>query len=117
MEFEPQPSNQWPRLDIIVMKSGELVIRLELAELRSEYIEITVEGDSFTVKGTRPDWDAETIAKVFRQDIPRGPFEVTFQIPPGFAPSTASANYLNGVLRIVVPRNGILPHSPRFATG
>ena len=117
MDFARGPQPPWPKADMFVTKSGDLVIKVELSEIRSEDIEITAEVATLRIKGSRQDGDAATAAEVIRRDIPRGPYELLLEIPSGFNLSMAKAAFLNGTLRISVPANGSLPQAPRFSPG
>ena len=43
-----------PNTDVYVMESG-LVVKVELAGMRSEHLEIIVEGNRLRISGSRPD--------------------------------------------------------------
>ena len=113
MDIERVPKPPWPKADMFVTRSGDLVIKVELSETRSGEIEITSEIAAIRIKGSRHDADAATAAQVIRKDIPRGPYELLLKIPLGFDLSMASAAFLNGTLRITVPSSGILRQPPR----
>jgi HSP20 family protein len=52
---EGSPKAQWvPNTDVYVTDNG-LVIKVELSGMRSENLEITVEGNRLRISGTRPD--------------------------------------------------------------
>jgi HSP20 family protein len=91
-----------PNTDVYVTDSG-LVIKVELAGMRSEHLEITVEGNRLRISGNRPDGCRAAKASFLVMEINYGPFESVLEVPPGYDLSQAKAAYLNGFLRIDVP--------------
>jgi HSP20 family protein len=91
-----------PNTDVYSTDSG-LVIKVELAGMRSEHLEITVEGNRLRISGTRPDGCRASKASFLVMEINYGPFESVLELPPGYDLSQAKAAYLNGFLRIDVP--------------
>src|SRR6266446_5270809 len=91
-----------PNTDVYATDSG-LVIKVELAGMRSEHLEIMVEGNRLRISGTRPDGCRSPKAHFLVMEINYGPFESILEVPPGYDLSQAKAAYLNGFLRIDVP--------------
>jgi len=91
-----------PNTDVYATDSG-LVVKVELAGMRSEHLEITVEGNRLTIRGTRPDGCRASKCSFLVMEINYGPFESVLELPPGYDLSQAKAAYLNGFLRIDVP--------------
>jgi HSP20 family protein len=91
-----------PNTDVYVTDSG-LVIKVELAGMRSDHLEITVEGSQLRISGTRPDGCRAPKCSFLVMEINYGPFESVLELPPGYDLSQAKAAYLNGFLRIDVP--------------
>ncbi|MCO5051643.1 MAG: Hsp20/alpha crystallin family protein [Verrucomicrobiae bacterium] len=91
-----------PNTDVYATSSG-LVIKVELAGMRSENLEITVEGNRLCISGDRPDTCRAQKASFLVMEINYGPFESLLELPPGYDLSQAKASYLNGFLRIDVP--------------
>jgi HSP20 family protein len=91
-----------PNTDVYSTDSG-LVIKVELAGMRSEHLEITVEGNRLRISGTRPDGCRSSKCSFLVMEINYGPFESVLELPPGYDLSQAKAAYLNGFLRIDVP--------------
>jgi len=71
--------------------------------MRSEHLEITVEGNRLRIAGNRPDGCRAAKASFIVMEINYGPFESVLEVPPGYDLSQAKAAYLNGFLRIDVP--------------
>ncbi len=106
---EAAANGHWvPNTDVYETDSG-LVIKVELAGMRSENLEITVEGNRLRISGNRPDGCRAAKCRFLIMEISYGPFESVLELPSGYDLSQAKAAYLNGFLRIDVPRSP--PHS------
>jgi HSP20 family protein len=95
-----------PNTDVYATDSG-LVIKVELAGMHSEHLEITVEGSRLRISGNRPDGCRAAKASFLVMEINYGPFESVLELPAGYDLSVAKAVYVNGFLRIDVP---LAPH-------
>jgi len=91
-----------PNTDVYENEGG-LVVKVELAGMRSEHLEITVEGNRLRISGNRPDGCRSAKASFLVMEINYGPFESLLELPEGYDLSQAKAAYLNGFLRIDVP--------------
>ena len=96
-------SGRWvPNTDVYATDTG-LVIKVELPGMKSENLEITVEGNRLRIAGNRPDCCRAANCSFLVMEINYGPFESVLELPPGFDLSQAKAIYVNGFLRIDVP--------------
>src|SRR5215470_1625965 len=91
-----------PNTDVYETDSG-LVVKVELAGMRSDHLEITVEGNRLRITGDRPDGCRSPKCSFLVMEINYGPFESVLELPSGYDLSQAKAAYLNGFLRIDVP--------------
>jgi HSP20 family protein len=91
-----------PNTDLYTTDDG-LVIKVELAGMRSDNLEITVEGTRLRISGHRPDSCRAANCNFLVMEITYGPFEKVLELPPCYDLSRAKAAYLNGFLRIDVP--------------
>jgi len=91
-----------PNTDVYITDSG-LVIKVELAGMRSDNLEITIEGNRLRISGNRPDGCRAPKCSFLVMEINYGPFESMLDIPAGYDLGQAKAAYLNGFLRIDVP--------------
>jgi HSP20 family protein len=98
-----------PNTDVYATDTG-LVIKVELAGMRSENLDIIVEENRIRITGTRPDGCRAAKCNFHLMEISYGPFETVLEVPPGYDLSQARAAYLNGFLRIDVPQ-ATHPHS------
>jgi len=100
---DPTARAHWvPNTDVYATDNG-LVVKVELAGMRSEHLEITVEGSRLRICGNRPDGCRAAKASFLVMEINYGPFESVLEMPEGYDLSQAKAAYLNGFLRIDVP--------------
>src|SRR5438445_13466665 len=100
---ESSASAHWvPNTDVYATDGG-LVVKVELAGMRSEHLEITVECNRLRISGTRPDGCRAPKCSFLLMEINYGPFETVLELPQGYDLSLAKAAYLNGFLRIDVP--------------
>ena len=101
------PDNEpvWtPRSDVFLNSIGEFTVKVELAGLRREDLEISCEGRRLSVAGRRPDSDREAAdCKYMEAAISWGWFALAVEVPEDFDITLSSARYQNGLLRIVVP--------------
>ena len=103
-----------PNTDMYTTDNG-LVIKVELAGMRSDNLEITVEGNRLRISGNRPDGCRAPKCSFLVMEINYGPFESVLELPPGsgYDLSQAKAAYLNGFLRIDVPLASTHSHSTK----
>jgi HSP20 family protein len=93
-----------PNTDVYTTDQG-LVIKVELAGMQSENLQITVEGTKLRIAGERPDGcRAPKFINFLAMEINYGQFENVLEIPAAYDLSQAKASYLNGFLRVDVPQ-------------
>jgi len=96
-------SGHWvPNTDVYITDTG-LVVKVELSGMKSDSLEITVEGNRLRICGNRPDGCRAPKCSFLVMEISYGPFESILELPPGYDLSQAKAAYVNGFLRIDVP--------------
>jgi HSP20 family protein len=96
-------SGHWvPNTDVYSTDEG-LVIKVELAGMKSDSLEITVEGNRLRIAGNRSDGCRSSKCSFLVMEISYGPFESVLELPPAYDLTRAKAAYLNGFLRIDVP--------------
>jgi HSP20 family protein len=91
-----------PNTDVYATDNG-LVVKVELAGMRSDNLEITVDRNRLRISGTRPDGCRAPKCSFLVMEISYGPFESVLELPAGYDLSLAKAAYVNGFLRIDVP--------------
>jgi len=102
---------QWvPNTDVYTTDCG-LIIKVELAGMRREDLELTIQGNRIQISGHRPDGCRAGKCKFLVMEINYGPFRSVIDLPPGYDLTRATAAYQNGFLRIDVPA---APNAPRI---
>jgi len=91
-----------PNTDVYVSEGG-LVVKVELAGMRREDLELVVEGNRVRIAGYRPDGCRSAKCKFLVMEINYGAFETVIELPKGYDLNQARAAYQNGFLRIDVP--------------
>ena len=103
-------TGRWtPNTDVYVAEST-LIIKAELAGMKSDSLEIIVEGQRLRINGVRPDCCRAPHCSFLVMEISYGPFECVLDLPPGYDLSRARAVYMNGFLRIEVPQSHPSPN-------
>lgn len=91
-----------PNTDMYVSDGG-LVVKVELAGMRHEDLELVIEGNRVRIAGYRPDGCRAAKCKFLIMEINYGAFEAVIELPKGYDLTRARAAYQNGFLRIDVP--------------
>ncbi|SRR5581483_3647887 len=108
-EREHGERGHWtPNTDVYTTDEG-LVIKMELAGMRSENLQITIEGNKLHIAGERPDGCRAAKFNFLAMEIFYGTFENVLEIPANYDLSLAKATYQNGFLRIDVPQAAPTP--------
>jgi HSP20 family protein len=97
-------TNWIPNTDVYVTQGG-LVIKVELAGMRKEDLELTIEDNHLRISGHRPDGCRAGKCRFLVMEISYGVFESIIEIPAGYDLNLAQASYQNGFLRIDVPES------------
>jgi len=103
VKFRTGETHWIPNTDVFVTE-GNLVINVELAGMRREDLELSVDGNRLMISGHRPDGARGPKCSFLVMEINYGPFECVIEIPQGYNLSEARAAYQNGFLRIEVPQ-------------
>jgi HSP20 family protein len=97
-------TGRWtPHTDVYISENN-LIIKVELAGMKSDSLEIVVEGQRLRISGVRPDCCRGPHCNFLVMEINYGPFETVLDLPAGYELSRAKAIYVNGFLRIDVPQ-------------
>jgi HSP20 family protein len=91
-----------PNTDVYVSDAG-LVIKVELAGMQRENLELTVEDGNLRISGERPDGCRPPQCKFQAMEISYGGFETVIEVPEGFDLARGKAVYQNGFLRVDIP--------------
>ena len=106
-----------PNTDVYVTGDG-LVIKVELAGMRREDLELSADGNRLKITGQRPDGCRVAKCTFLVMEINYGGFESIIELPEGYDLNEAKASYQNGFLRIDVPQQaGSAKKSPPYPSG
>ena len=111
---EPLRGSEWPVPEAVTTAWLPLVdifeepdaIRLvaELPGVRPSEVQISVESNLLTIKGTKQQVAEEKAEKVHRYERTYGAFERTFRLTASIDPNKIKATYNLGVLTITLPK-------------
>jgi HSP20 family protein len=82
--------------------ADEIIVLANMPGVKSEDVEITIEGDTLTIRGERPR-PLENVDYVM-QERPYGKFQRTLNINIPVDANRAEARYDNGLLTLVIPK-------------
>ena len=92
-----------PAVDIYSNGQHELVLKAELPDMKEEEIDLTVEGNTLTLRGEKK-LDTEVTQEQFhRIERSYGPFARSFTLPPTVDAGKVRAEYKAGVLTVRLP--------------
>jgi len=91
-----------PNTDLY-LRDGGVVIKVELAGMQRENLQLTIDGNNLRISGQRPDTCRAPKCKFLVMEINYGAFESVIELPPGYDLTQAKAVYQNGFLRVDVP--------------
>jgi HSP20 family protein len=95
-------SNVWsPPTDVYETEKA-YVVRLEIAGMREDDFEVTIENNTLLISGTRPDF---TERRAYQQmEIRFGKFSNAVSLPGPVNIEQAHADYKDGFLTVVIPK-------------
>jgi len=101
--FEHPVAPDFPRINVLV---GEQCVRVlaEIPGVSKDAIEVSVAGDTLTLKGSRPAEPLESGRARRRQERRSGAFTRTIRLPFDIEADTVEAVHKNGILDIELPR-------------
>jgi HSP20 family protein len=98
----PVPS--WvPNADVVAHEAG-ITVTVELAGMRREDVDLEVTGGRLRIRGRREKGPRGPKSKYIVMEIPDGDFDFVVDLPVGLDSTRATAAYLNGFLRVDLPR-------------
>jgi len=105
----PAEAEAWmPDVDVFE-KDGKLIVRTDLPGMRSEDIDVSVEGDTLTIKGHREEEKEVKEEDYYCTERASGDFVRTVRLPEGAAADKVEAHYENGVLEVTIPKPATTP--------
>lgn len=98
-----RPAAAFPPLNLHT-GDDDVIITSEIPGIDPVDIDLTVTGDTLTIKGLRKEHEAKEGETWHRRERVSGNFYRTVQLPYNVDGNKVQADYVNGVLKIVLPR-------------
>ncbi|MEE2679576.1 MAG: Hsp20/alpha crystallin family protein [Myxococcota bacterium] len=96
--------DRWrPDVDIFETEKS-VVVRAELAGVRGEDLQVTVDGDTLRISGVRLAPEPADVVRLQQMEIATGPFERRLRIPMTFAREGVTAHLADGFLTVRLPK-------------
>lgn len=92
-----------PSLDVLETEKS-VVLRVELAGVKSDQVRVTVDGDRILVRGLRRVPDAAQALRLHQMEIAYGPFERSVRVAIPFDRDQVSASLEEGFLTVTLPK-------------
>jgi HSP20 family protein len=102
-DFTSSGASEFPPVELWTGESG-LVLRARLPGLSPEDIELTVVGDTLTLKGSRPAPETSAAESYRRRERASGKFLRTIRLPIAVESEQIRARFEKGVLEVTLPR-------------
>jgi HSP20 family molecular chaperone IbpA len=100
----PLARTYWrPRMDLCETRQ-EWIVKVEIAGLREENVEIVLYQDTLVIEGQRPAESCDATARFYAAEIRHGPFRLEVPIPTSIRPDKATAKYDRGFLTVLIPK-------------
>ncbi|NPA93470.1 MAG: Hsp20/alpha crystallin family protein [Chloroflexi bacterium] len=101
VRWEHQRTAWRPPTDVFETAEA-VVVRVEIAGMRTEDFTLQLEGQNLIIGGIRRDPDLVTA--YHRLEIPFGRFQVTVHLPAAVDAQRVEAEYRDGFLRVILPK-------------
>lgn len=111
LETEPKEKKESPQAELegelaidVYETDGDFVIQSTIAGVKAEDLDITIENDIVTVKGSREKQTTEETKKYYYQECYWGTFQRQVILPEEVDGSQAEAKIKDGVLTLRIPK-------------
>ena len=95
-----------PPTDVYQTPDGWL-IKFDLAGVRPEDVELSIEGSPLTVRGSRRDWSVEEGCRHYLMEIAYSKFEPSIVLPTDLSTARFTTEYRYGLLLIRIRLEGV----------
>ena len=99
----PELDISMPKVDVID-RDEEVVVRAEVPAVKKEDIEVSISGNTVTIKGETKHEEKEKTGDYYRSEISRGAFSRMVSLPAEVDESKARASLKDGVLELTLPK-------------
>jgi len=102
---EPLSRGAWvPPVDIFETDAKDLVVKVDVPDLKREDIKVTFENNVLTIEGERRLQQEARDEQYHRVERGYGAFRRSFTLPASVDATTVTAGYTDGVLTVTLPR-------------
>lgn len=102
---EPLGRGAWvPPVDIYETDTKDIVVKIDLPEMKREDIKVTFENNVLTIEGERQMQREAKDEQFHRVERGYGAFRRSFTLPASVDAAKVSASYTDGVLAVRMPR-------------
>ncbi len=99
-----------PDVDVFETETA-IVVRAEIAGVRSQDLKVRVDGQVLRIGGVRPAPEGSEVKRLHQVEIASGPFERRVQIPFPFERDRVSAHVADGFLTVTLPKRQTSPQA------
>lgn len=102
---EPMTSSAWvPAVDIYETNEKDVVVKVEVPDMKREDIKVTFENNVLTIEGERKASDEVKNEQYHRIERRYGAFRRSFTLPASVDGSRVQAAYQDGILKVTLPQ-------------
>jgi HSP20 family protein len=102
---ETMPFTMWSPLCDIYETDKEIVLKMELPDMKKEDVHVTLENNVLTLRGERKFEDKVERENYHRIERQYGEFLRSFTLPPFVEGSKILAEFKDGLLTVTLPKN------------
>ena len=111
-EFRDRLQGDRWRPDVDIFETDKsVVVRAELAGVRGEDLQVTVDGDTLRISGVRLAPEPAEVVRLQQMEIATGPFERRLRIPISFDREGVTAHLADGFLTVRLPKRARVERS------
>jgi HSP20 family protein len=104
-QYRDSAAASWvPAVDVFE-EADNIRITAEIPGVRPEDVDISLEGNLLTIRGTKQQEAEEKTERVHRYERTYGAFERSFTLPASVEPKDIKAGYDHGVLTVTLPKS------------
>jgi len=93
-----------PALDVYETEN-DIVVKAELPGMKPEDVDISVVGDTLTIKGEKKQEEEIKKENYYRLERSYGSFQRSLRLPVDVKPDKIKATYKDGVLKVTLPKS------------
>ena len=93
-----------PLIDVYE-KDNRVIVKAELAGMKPEEVDISVDGNLLTISGEKKQENEVKEKDYYRLERSYGSFQRAVELPTGIKADQAKASYKNGILQIELPKS------------